>query len=110
MVGAAIRRSGGTEAHSLDALEQAVRSYTLALSTPPPQAHPQYDGPSGGREGSTLVVVSSAQQPDDGPPVRVYPPEEALRRATPLLPRERLVLDGVSDGEWQAFREALAEE
>jgi hypothetical protein len=39
----------------------------------------------------------------------VYPPEEALRRARPLPPRERLVLAGVPDEEWAAFQEALAE-
>jgi hypothetical protein len=53
--------------------------------------------------------MSTAEQPHDEPRVRVYPPEEALRRAKPLPPRERLVLDGVPDDEWQAFQEALAD-
>lgn len=41
--------------------------------------------------------------------MRVYPPEEALRHAKPLPPREHLVLDGVPDDDWAAFQEALAE-
>jgi len=36
------------------------------------------------------------------------PPDEALRRAQPLPPRERLVID-VPQDEWTAFQEALAE-
>lgn len=48
------------------------------------------------------------EQPE-GPTVRVYPPEEALQRARPLPPRGRLVIEDVSDEEWAAFQEALAE-
>lgn len=50
----------------------------------------------------------TAEQPKD-PSVTVYPPEEALRRARPLPPREQLVVEGVSEDEWTAFQEALAE-
>jgi hypothetical protein len=39
----------------------------------------------------------------------VYPPDEALRRAQPLPPRERLVIEDVSQDDWTAFQEALAE-
>lgn len=55
-----------------------------------------------------LLGVSTAEQPDD-PTVTVYPPDEALRRARPLPPREELVVEGLTDAEWTAFQEALAE-
>jgi len=58
--------------------------------------------------GRTLRVVSIAEQPDE-PRVGVYPPDEALRRAQQLPPRERLVIDDVPQDEWTAFQEALAE-
>jgi hypothetical protein len=41
--------------------------------------------------------------------VHVYPPDEALESARPLPKREDLVIDDVSDEEWGAFLEALAE-
>ncbi len=41
--------------------------------------------------------------------MRVYPPDEALKHARPLPPRERVVIQDVSDEEWDAFQEALAE-
>ncbi len=56
----------------------------------------------------TLNVVSSVEQPQERP-VRVYPPDEALKRARTLPPRDRLVIEDVSDEEWDAFQEALAE-
>ena len=43
------------------------------------------------------------------PTVVVYPPDEALKRARPLARREDFVIEGVSDEEWDAFEEALAE-
>jgi hypothetical protein len=52
--------------------------------------------------------VSTVEQPKE-PRVRVYPPDEALKRARPLPPRGRLVIEDVSDEEWKAFEEALAE-
>ena len=52
--------------------------------------------------------VSSLQQPDE-PTVVVRPPEEALRRARRLPPREDLVIPDVPDEEWSRFTEALAE-
>jgi hypothetical protein len=54
------------------------------------------------------VGVSSLQQPDE-PTVVVRPPEEALRRARRLPPREDLVIPDVPDEEWSRFMEALAE-
>jgi len=41
--------------------------------------------------------------------VLVCPPYEALKRARPLPPRERLVIEDALDDEWAAFQEALAE-
>jgi hypothetical protein len=41
--------------------------------------------------------------------VVVYPPDEALKRASPLVPRDDLVSDGISGEEWDAFQAALAE-
>jgi hypothetical protein len=51
--------------------------------------------------------VSIVEQPDE-PAVRVYQPDEAIKRARPLPPRDRLVIEGVPDEEWAAFQEALA--
>jgi hypothetical protein len=53
--------------------------------------------------------MSSAEQHPEEPGLRLYPPAEALRRARPLPPREELVIEGVSDEEWEAFHQALAE-
>ena len=52
--------------------------------------------------------VVSVEQPDE-PRVHVYPPDEALKRARPLPRRDQFVIDDVSDNEWAAFQEALAE-
>jgi hypothetical protein len=56
----------------------------------------------------TLAVVSTVEQPEE-PTVRVYPPDEALERARPLPPRDRLVVEDIPNEEWKAFQEALAE-
>ena len=56
----------------------------------------------------TLGDVSTVEQPEE-PTVKVYPPSEALKRARPLPPRDRLVIQDVPDEEWTAFQEALAE-
>jgi len=52
--------------------------------------------------------VTSVEQPDE-PTVRVYAPEAALRLARPLPPRDRFVVEDITDEEWSAFQEALAE-
>ena len=52
--------------------------------------------------------MTIAEQPAE-PRVRVYPPEEALLRAQPLPPRDRLVIEGVPQDDWKAFQEALDE-
>jgi hypothetical protein len=52
--------------------------------------------------------MSVAKQPDE-PRVRIFPPDEALQRAQPLPPPERLVIEDVPQNDWTAFQEALAE-
>ncbi len=41
--------------------------------------------------------------------MQVYAPDEARTHARPLPPREELVVKDVTDEEWKAFQEALAE-
>ena len=48
------------------------------------------------------------EQPEE-PTVRVYAPGEALKRARPLADRKDLVVEDVTDEEWKAFQEALAD-
>jgi hypothetical protein len=55
-----------------------------------------------------VEAMSTVEQPEE-PTVRVYPPDEALRHARPLPPRDRLVVEDISEEEWRAFQEALAE-
>lgn len=52
--------------------------------------------------------MSIAEQPDE-PKAGGFPPDEALRRATPLPPRDQLVIGDVPDDAWTAFQEALTE-
>jgi hypothetical protein len=52
--------------------------------------------------------MSTVEQPEE-PTVRAYPPPEALKQARPLPPRDRLVIEDITDEEWKAFQEALAE-
>lgn len=40
--------------------------------------------------------------------MRIYQPDEALKRALPLPPSDILVIKDVPDKEWAAFQEALA--
>ncbi|WP_268811478.1 hypothetical protein [Mycolicibacter icosiumassiliensis] len=40
--------------------------------------------------------------------MRTYAPDEAIRRARPLPPRDRLVIGDVPEEEWAAFQAALA--
>lgn len=58
------------------------------------------------RRTRTLGEMSTVEQPDE-PTVRVYPPDEALKRAKPLP--ARLQIEDVSDEEWKAFQEALTD-
>ncbi len=55
-----------------------------------------------------LGAVSSIEQPEE-PVVRTYTPDEAIRRARPLPPRDRLVIEDVPEEEWAAFQAALAD-
>jgi len=52
--------------------------------------------------------VCTVEQPGE-PTVRVYAPDEALKRARPLPARDRLVVEDITDEEWKAFQEALAD-
>jgi hypothetical protein len=54
------------------------------------------------------VGVSTVEQPEE-PTVHFYPPDEALIRARPLPPQEDLGIEGLTEAEWAAFQEALAE-
>ena len=48
------------------------------------------------------------EQPEE-PHLLVLPPEEALAAARPLPDRDHLVIEGVSEEEWDVFFAALAE-
>lgn len=52
--------------------------------------------------------MSTVEQPEE-PTVRVYTPDEVLKRARPLPARDRLVVEDITDDEWRAFQEALAD-
>jgi len=52
--------------------------------------------------------VSTLEHPDE-PTVKVLASEEALGVARPLPAREVLAIEGLTDEEWRAFQEALAE-
>ena len=53
-------------------------------------------------------AVSVAEQTPE-PHVMVLPPEDAVRRARPLPGGDELALEDVTDDEWDAFQQALAE-
>jgi len=53
--------------------------------------------------------MSVVPTPDDRQGLTVLPPDEALRRARPLPSDDELAIGGLTDDEWNAFREALAE-
>ena len=52
--------------------------------------------------------MTALDQPDE-PELRFYPPDEALERARPLPPHDRLVIEDVPDDEWEAFQAAIAD-
>jgi len=52
--------------------------------------------------------MSDIDRPEE-PVLRIYPPDEAIKRARPLPSRERLVVEDVPEDEWAAFQEALAD-
>jgi len=55
-----------------------------------------------------MSAVSVLEQPGQ-PNLLVFEPEEGLRRAMPLPAEDELVIEDVTDEEWEAFHEALAE-
>lgn len=61
------------------------------------------------RARSYARAVSTAEHQDPSG-LKVFPPDEALRRAKPFTPPERMALEDVSDDDWTAFQEALAEQ
>jgi hypothetical protein len=52
--------------------------------------------------------MSSVEQPGE-PVVHVFVPDEARKHARPLPPRGHLVVEDITEEEWTAFQEALAE-
>jgi hypothetical protein len=52
--------------------------------------------------------VSVAEQTPE-PHLTVLPPADAARRARPLPSDDEMTLDDVTDEEWDAFQQALAE-
>jgi hypothetical protein len=52
--------------------------------------------------------MSTVEQPEE-PVVHVYAPDEARKRARPLPPHDKLVVEDITDEEWKAFQEALAD-
>jgi len=56
-----------------------------------------------------MCGMSSVRKTDtDETTVEALPPEEALKRAAPLPPREELIVEGVTDEQWDAFFQAIA--
>ncbi|MBN9607873.1 MAG: hypothetical protein J0I11_00970 [Actinobacteria bacterium] len=52
--------------------------------------------------------MTTMEQPEE-PRLLVLPPEQALAAARPLPDREHMVIEDVSDEEWDIFFSALAE-
>lgn len=52
-----------------------------------------------------MSVVPHRDQPST---LTVVAPEEALRRASPLPSDAEMAIDGLTDDEWKAFEQALA--
>ncbi|HKY14394.1 MAG TPA: hypothetical protein VJM33_05680 [Microthrixaceae bacterium] len=53
--------------------------------------------------------MSMASHSDGTDGLTVLSPDEALRRARPAPTAEELEIEGLTDEEWQAFQQALAE-
>lgn len=52
--------------------------------------------------------MSTVEQPEE-PAVRVYAPDDARKHARPLPQRDKLIVEDITDDEWEAFQEALAD-
>ncbi len=53
--------------------------------------------------------MSDDCHPDEPNRSTVLPPRAALRRARPMPSDEDMAIEGLSDEEWKAFEDALAE-
>ena len=53
-----------------------------------------------------MSVVRHSEEP---PRLTVLPPKEALRRARPLPSDDEMTIEGLTQDEWRAFEQALAE-
>jgi hypothetical protein len=78
-------------------------TYTLVTPEPTPGAV----GTSQPRRRTQSMSI--AEEPEESA-TRVYDPDEAMVRASPLPTKEVLVLRGVPDEEWKAFQSVPAEE
>ena len=56
----------------------------------------------------TIREVSAVPNPDQ-PLIVALAPEEALKAAQPLPADEEMVIEGLTDEEWEAFERALAD-
>lgn len=60
--------------------------------------------------GRGIVVGVSVMSPSDEPlGLTVLPPDQALERARPVPQDEELVIEGLTEVEWEAFAKALAD-
>ena len=57
----------------------------------------------------TLAGMAVVPNPDQPEVLTVVPPEEALRLARPLPDADDMAIEGLTDDEWEAFEQALAE-
>ncbi len=53
--------------------------------------------------------MSVAENPDESDHLTVVTPREALERAQPLPSDDDMVVEGLTDQEWDAFEHALAD-
>ena len=55
------------------------------------------------------MSVSVVPHPVEPNRLTVLPPREALRRARPMPSNDDMAIEGLSDENWKAFADALAE-
>lgn len=53
--------------------------------------------------------MSVVPNPDEPTGLTVLPPDEALQRARPLPSDDDMAIEGLTEDEWKAFEQALAE-
>lgn len=56
-----------------------------------------------------LVTMSTIAQPDQPAGLTVVAPKDAVRHARPVPSADALAIEGLTDEEWDAFEQALAE-